>query len=163
MNGDALSAWMELALEEARAAEAHGDVPIGAVLVDDAGGVLARGHNQRERDHDPTGHAEIITLRRAAEQRGSWRLLGTTMVVTLEPCLMCAGALLGARVERVVYGCRDPKAGALDSLFVVGRDPRLTHRFDVVAGVQAAEASALLKRFFEERRHGSRSAMKMES
>ena len=143
---------MALALEEARAAVHHGDVPIGAVLVDRAGTVVGRGRNRREVDNDPTAHAEIVALREAGQLRGQWRLSDLTMVVTLEPCPMCAGALLAARVERVIYACTDPKAGAIDSLFVMGRDPRLNHRFEVVRGVLAEPCAELLRGFFSERR-----------
>ncbi|MBW2528606.1 MAG: nucleoside deaminase [Deltaproteobacteria bacterium] len=144
--------WMELALHEAdRAAEA-GDVPVGAVLVDGSGKLLARGRNQREAKADPTAHAEIEALRSAARQAGGWRLTGTTLVVTLEPCVMCAGALVHARVGRLVYGCDDDKAGAVSSLFVVGRDPRLNHRFEVTRGVLADACADRLRRFFAARR-----------
>lgn len=143
---------MALALEEARAAVHHGDVPIGAVLVDRAGTVVGRGRNRREVDNDPSAHAEIVALREAGQLRGQWRLSDLTMVVTLEPCPMCAGALLAARVERVIYACTDPKAGAIDSLFVMGRDPRLNHRFEVVRGVLAEPCAELLRGFFSERR-----------
>jgi tRNA(adenine34) deaminase len=143
---------MRLALAEARAAEAHGDVPIGAILLDEAGVVVARGHNRREERQDPTAHAELEALREAASLRGSWRLDDLTMVVTMEPCPMCAGALVNARIGRLVYGCHDEKAGAISSLFVLGRDPRLNHRFPVVAGVLGDECAALLRSFFVARR-----------
>jgi tRNA(adenine34) deaminase len=143
---------MRLALEQADAAERAGDVPVGAVLVDADGRVVARGHNRREQDADPTGHAEIVALRAASRSLGRWRLDDLTMVVTLEPCVMCAGALVHARIGRLVYGCRDDKAGAIDSLFVVGRDPRLNHRFPIVSGVLADECSGRLTRFFAARR-----------
>ncbi|MBN4050120.1 nucleoside deaminase [Desulfobulbus sp. AH-315-M07] len=143
---------MQLALAEARAAAEHNDVPIGAVLVDREGTVVARGHNRREIDRDPSAHAEIVALRAAGQLRGQWRLPDLTMVVTLEPCPMCAGALLAARIERLVYACLDPKAGAIDSLFVMGRDPRLSHRFDVKRGVLAEPCADLLRGFFNQRR-----------
>jgi len=143
---------MRLALAEARAAEAHGDVPIGAILLDEAGVVVARGHNRREERQDPTAHAELEALREAASLRGSWRLDDLTMVVTMEPCPMCAGALVNARIGRLVYGCHDEKAGAISSLFVLGRDPRLNHRFPVVANVLGDECAALLRSFFVARR-----------
>lgn len=137
-----------LALEEADAAAAHGDVPVGAVVVDADGAVLGRGHNRREIDRDPTAHAELVALRAAAAVRGSWRLSGATLVVTLEPCAMCAGALVNARVSRVVFGARDPKAGAVRSLFRVADDARLNHRLEIVEGVRADEAAARLRAFF---------------
>lgn len=147
-----VEAWMRAALAEADAAAAEGDVPVGAVLVDTEGTVVARGRNRREVDHDPTAHAEVEALRAAGRARGRWRLDDLTMVVTLEPCIMCAGALVHARVRGLVYGCRDPKAGAIDSLFVIGRDPRLNHRFGVQGGVLAERCAGRLQRFFRERR-----------
>ncbi|MEZ4298056.1 MAG: tRNA adenosine(34) deaminase TadA [Polyangiaceae bacterium] len=143
---------MRLALEEAEAAAQAGDVPVGAVLVDASGQVLARGRNRRELDQDPTAHAEIDALRAASRARNDWHLVGCTLYVTLEPCPMCAGALVNARIARVVYGCTDPKAGAVDTLFEIGRDPRLNHRFEVTSGVLADECAAALRRFFAERR-----------
>jgi tRNA(adenine34) deaminase len=143
---------MRLALEQADAAGAAGDVPVGAVLISADGTLLATGRNRREASADPTAHAEMEALRAAARGRGEWRLTGTTLYVTLEPCPMCAGALLNARVARVVYGCQDDKAGALDSLFVLGRDPRLNHRFEVTRGVLAEACAERLRRFFERRR-----------
>jgi len=139
---------MGVALEEARAALATGDVPIGAVVVDASGVVLGVGRNVREADHDPTGHAEVVALRAAAATRGAWRLDGCTLVVTLEPCTMCAGAAVLARVDRVVFGAWDPKAGAVGSLWDVVRDRRLNHRPEVVSGVLADESTALLADFF---------------
>ena len=143
--------WREpmlAALAEARAALATGDVPIGAVVLDPAGSVIGRGRNVRESESDPTGHAEVVALREAAKARGEWRLEGCTLVVTLEPCTMCAGAAVLARVERVVFGAFDPKAGAVGSLWDVVRDRRLNHRPEVVSGVLAAESTALLDEFF---------------
>ena len=143
--------WREpmlAALAEARAALATGDVPIGAVVLDPAGSVIGRGRNVREAESDPTGHAEVVALREAAKARGAWRLEGCTLVVTLEPCTMCAGAAVLARVERVVFGAFDPKAGAVGSLWDVVRDRRLNHRPEVVSGVLAAESTALLDEFF---------------
>ena len=140
--------WMREALAEASRAERHGDVPIGCIVVDAAGNELGRGQNRREVAADPTAHAEILALRAAARRRGHWRLLDCTVYSTLEPCPMCAGALVNARVGRVVYGARDAKAGAIDSLFEIGRDARLNHRFEVQAGVLEAEAVALLQSFF---------------
>lgn len=143
---------MATALAQAALAPAHGDVPIGAVVVAPSGDVVAAGHNERELTGDPTAHAEVLALRRAAEAVGSWHLDGHTLVVTLEPCTMCAGALVLARVERVVIGAWDPKAGAVSSLFDVVRDPRLNHRVEVVAGVEAEACGDLLRVFFEGRR-----------
>jgi tRNA(adenine34) deaminase len=142
---------MRLALEQARMAARHGDVPVGAVVVDQAGSVLAAAGNEREIRHDPTAHAEILALREASRKLRSWRLTGLTLVVTLEPCTMCAGALVLARVTRLVFGAFDPKAGAVSSLFDVVRDPQLNHRIDVCSGVLEAECSALLKDFFADR------------
>ncbi len=143
---------MRLALREASAALASGDVPIGAVVVDPAGTVVGAGHNVRERDGDPTGHAEVVALRAAARARGEWRLTGCTLVVTLEPCTMCAGAAVLSRVERVVFGAYDDKAGAVGSLWDVVRDRRLNHRPEVLAGVLAEESAALLEAFFADQR-----------
>lgn len=143
--------WMRVALGEAEAASAHGDVPIGAVVVAQ-GELLARAHNRREVDGDPTAHAEILALREGARERGSWRLDGCTLYVTLEPCVMCAGALVLSRLDRVVFAADDPKAGAVGALYDVPRDPRLNHRVEVVRGVLAAEAAELLKGFFAARR-----------
>jgi tRNA(adenine34) deaminase len=142
---------MRLALQQARLAADHGDVPIGAVVLDPAGAVVAAAGNQRELDGDPTAHAEVLVLRQAAVALGSWRLTGHTLVVTLEPCTMCAGALVLARVARLVFGCYDPKAGAVASLFDVVRDPRLNHRVDVRGGILEAECAALLTEFFSTR------------
>jgi tRNA(adenine34) deaminase len=139
--------WMRRALAEAERAVRHGDVPIGAVVVRQ-GEVLGRGHNRREVDGDPLAHAELIAIRRAARRVDGWRLLGTTMYVTLEPCAMCAGALVNARVERLVFGASDPKAGFCASLGNLVQDPRLNHRLTVTRGVLEAECSALLKGFF---------------
>ncbi|WP_182526873.1 nucleoside deaminase [Nocardioides dongkuii] len=139
---------MLAALTEARSALATGDVPIGAVVVDDTGAVLGAGRNVREAEADPTGHAEVVALRAAARARGEWRLAGCTLVVTLEPCTMCAGAAVLARVDRVVFGAYDAKAGAAGSLWDVVRDRRLNHRPEVVAGLLAGESTALLEEFF---------------
>jgi len=140
--------WMGAALAEARSALTSGDVPVGAIVVDSAGEVIGRGRNVRERDHDPTGHAEIVALRRAAATRGTWRLDGCTLVATLEPCTMCAGAVVLARVGTLVFGAHDDKAGAVGSLWDVVRDRRLNHRPEVVGGVLAEESTALLEEFF---------------
>jgi len=143
---------MLAALDEARAATRTGDVPIGAVVVDSAGELVGRGRNVREATADPTGHAELVALRAAAAARGEWRLTGCTLVVTLEPCTMCAGAAVLARVDRIVFGAYDDKAGAVGSLWDVVRDRRLNHRPEVVAGVLAEESTALLDAFFREHR-----------
>ena len=143
---------MGAALDEARAALATGDVPIGAVVLDADGTVVGRGRNIREAERDPTGHAEIVALREAAKATGSWRLEGCTLVVTLEPCTMCAGAAVLARVARVVFGAYDDKAGAVGSLWDVVRDRRLNHRPEVIAGILAGESSALLDEFFRGQR-----------
>jgi tRNA(adenine34) deaminase len=144
--------WMRLALAEAEVAAGHGDVPVGAVLVGPDGAELARAHNERQRQGDPTAHAELLALRRAAERLGHWRLDGCTLVVTLEPCAMCGGALTQARVSRLVFGADDPKAGAVTSLFDVVRDPRLPFAVEVRRGILADACAAVLKRFFRARR-----------
>lgn len=140
--------WMREALAEAALAVEHGDVPIGCVIVGADGAELARGRNQRELAGDPTAHAEIVALRRAAERIGHWRVEGVTVYSTLEPCPMCAGALVNGRVARVVYGASDAKAGAVHSLYGIGTDPRLNHRFEVRSGVLAELAVAQLRQFF---------------
>ncbi|WP_051852344.1 tRNA adenosine(34) deaminase TadA [Streptomyces aureocirculatus] len=143
---------MRAALDEAERAVRGGDVPVGAVVLSaDGETVLATGHNEREAAHDPTAHAEIVALRRAAAKLGSWRLPGCTLVVTLEPCVMCAGALQQSRVDRVVYGARDAKAGAAGSQWDLLRDRRLNHRPEVVEGVLAEDCGALLTGFFRDR------------
>jgi tRNA(adenine34) deaminase len=147
---------MEAALEAAGAAAAHGEVPVGCVIVDAEGVEVARGANARETLSDPTAHAEMIAIRAAAQKVGGWRLEGTTAYVTLEPCAMCAGALVLARVERLVFGCRDPKAGAVATMFGIGVDLRLNHRFEVIEGVLAERCAATLREFFAELRGGSR-------
>lgn len=139
---------MGWALEEAGAAPLTGDVPVGAVVVDPSGAVIGRGHNAREALQDPTAHAELLALRSAAASLGSWRLAGCTLVVTLEPCAMCAGAVVLARVPRLVLGAWDPKAGAAGSMRDVVRDSRLNHRVEVVGGVRADECAELLRCFF---------------
>ena len=142
---------MRLALEEARAAAAGGDVPVGAVVVR-GDEILGRAGNAREREQDPTAHAEILALRRASEAVGSWHLEGCAMVVTLEPCAMCAGAIVLARIDRLVYGASDPKAGFAGSLGDLVRDGRLNHEVDVTVGVLADECGELLRAFFADRR-----------
>jgi tRNA(adenine34) deaminase len=139
---------MGAALAEARDALLSADVPVGAVVLGPSGDVLASAHNTRELDGDPTAHAELLALREAAATRGTWRLTGCTLVVTLEPCTMCAGAVVLSRLERLVFGAYDKKAGAVGSLWDVVRDRRLNHRPEVIAGVRAAESSELLRAFF---------------
>ena len=143
---------MRSALRIAEEAQGGGDVPVGAVVVDASGVLLGQGHNRREVDADPTAHAEIVALRAAAAARGQWRLTGCTLVVTLEPCTMCAGAIAAARLDRLIYGAVDPKAGAVESLWDVLRDRRLNHRPEVLGGVLAEECSLLLRDFFASRR-----------
>jgi len=145
-------AWMTLALAEADRAPEHGDVPVGCVVVAADGAELARDHNRREELGDPTAHAEIVALRAASKKIGQWRLEGTIVYVTLEPCPMCAGALLAARVARVVYGAADPKAGACGSVIDLFAEPQLNHHATVRAGVLADESRRLLSSFFVERR-----------
>lgn len=146
MNDDAL--YMALALEQARLAAAEGEVPIGAVLVCD-GAVVAHGRNARESAADPTAHAEMIAIREGAERLGRWRLSGCTLYVTLEPCPMCAGALVNARIDRLVYGAADPKAGATGTLYDLSADARLNHSFEVCGGVLEAECGQILREFFQ--------------
>ena len=147
------SAHMQEAIALAAHAASVGEVPIGCVIVDDASGeIIGRGYNRRETDHDPTAHAEVVALRAAARHRGHWRLTACTLVVTLEPCPMCAGAIVNARVPRLVYGCDDPKAGAVRTLFQLCESPRLNHRVQVTPGVLAAECAKLLQDFFKARR-----------
>lgn len=143
---------MRSALQIAQGALGGGDVPVGALVLDVEANVIATGCNRREADADPTAHAEILALRAAARRLGDWRLAGATLVVTLEPCTMCAGAAVLARVERLVFGAFDPKAGAVGSLWDVVRDPRLNHRPEVVSGVLAEECAAQLRSFFEAHR-----------
>ena len=138
---------MREALEQARAAASHGDVPVGAVVVRE-GRVIARAHNERELRGDPTAHAEVLALRAAADAVGGWRLDGCTLYVTLEPCVMCAGAMQQSRIDRVVFGAADPKGGATGTLYNVAADPRLNHEVDVTHGVLAEESSRLLSEFF---------------
>ena len=142
---------MREAIVEAELAATHGDVPVGAVVVRD-GQVIARGHNRREADQDPTAHAEVLALREASGVVGSWRLDGCTLYVTLEPCAMCAGACVLARLPRLVFGADDPKAGAVGALWDIPRDPRLNHTVEVVRGVEAQACGELLREFFREKR-----------
>lgn len=143
---------MEVALDVARAAAAAGEVPVGAVVLAPDGSLVASAHNEREALRDPTAHAEVVALRRAGAALGSWQLVGCTLAVTLEPCTMCAGAAVLARVSRLVFGAWDPKTGAVGSLWDVVRDRRLNHRAEVIAGVREAECAALLASFFAARR-----------
>jgi len=148
-----LAQWMEIALEEAHAAPAHGDVPIGAVVVHlPTARVIARRHNERERNNDPTAHAEILAMRDAAGTNGGWRLADHALVVTIEPCPMCAGAAWAARVPLLVFGAADPRAGAAGSLYNFAVDPRLNHAAQVKGGIRGEEAAELLQRFFDDRR-----------
>lgn len=166
--------YMRLALDEAREAAAEGEVPIGAVVVlrgpvawdarvpyvreGAEPQVIARAHNRRELDRDPSAHAEFRAMLEAARQLGRWRLVGCTVYVTVEPCLMCAGLMVNARVDRCVYGAPDPKGGALGTLYDVSHDPRLNHEFEVTAGVLGEESAGLLRTFFRERRRAAREA-----
>ena len=143
---------MRVALDEARAAASAGDVPVGAVVVH-GDAVLGRGRNRREVDRDPTAHAELVALREAARALGHWRV-EATLVVTQEPCPMCAGAIVNARIRRLVYGCPNPKAGAVATLYQIPTDPRLNHRVEVVGGIRSEECAALLQAFFAELRRG---------
>ncbi len=143
--------FMRLALKEAESAFQEGEVPVGAVVVR-GGNVIGSAHNLREFTRDPAAHAEIIALRAGTENSDSWRLSGATLYVTKEPCIMCAGAIVNARIARLVYGCRDPKAGGVDSLYRILGDIRLNHRTEVVSGVLEGECALLLKSFFQKRR-----------
>ncbi len=143
--------YMQLAIEQARQAEAAGDVPVGAVIVRD-GQLVAAAHNQREQLRDPTAHAEMIAITQAAEAVGSWRLTGCTLYVTLEPCPMCAGAILQARLPQLIYGAADPKAGAVETLYRLLADPRMNHQTEVLAGLLGSECGKLLSDFFAEQR-----------
>ena len=146
-------AWMREAIAEAEAAMRAGEVPIGAVVVHErTGKIIGRGHNRREADADPTAHAEIVAMRQAGKELGHWRLLDCALVVTLEPCPMCAGAIVNARMPRLIYGCADPKAGAVRTLFQLCEDPRLNHRVLVEDGVLAEECAELLRTFFRTQR-----------
>ncbi|RKR73043.1 tRNA adenosine(34) deaminase TadA [Frondihabitans australicus] len=145
-------AWIGECLGEAAGCAVSGDVPVGAIVVDPEGRVIGRGRNERELLQDPTAHAEVLALRRAAEAIGDWHLVGCTLIVTLEPCPMCAGAILAARIPRVVFGAWDDKAGAAGSLYDILRDRRLPHRAEVYAGVRAEECAAQLNAFFETKR-----------
>jgi len=143
--------WMEMALDEAAVAANQGEVPVGALLLHE-GEVVGKAHNLRESSHDPLGHAELLAIGQAAKALGRWRLSGCTLVVTLEPCPMCAGAIVNARIDRLVFATRDPRAGAVGSIYDIVRDPRLNHRAEVIEGVCAERASQMLKDFFAARR-----------
>ena len=147
--------FMQLALQEAAVAERLAEVPIGAVVVKD-GQVIGRGHNLRETSNDPTTHAEMVAIRQAAEKIGHWRLLETTLYVTLEPCVMCMGAMILARIPRLVYSCRDPRAGAVGSIYDFAQDERFNHKVEVTEGVLDTECSQLLRGFFKELRAGKK-------
>ncbi|OLZ11135.1 tRNA-specific adenosine deaminase [Sulfobacillus thermosulfidooxidans] len=143
---------MELALQEAKNAAQSGEVPVGAVLIREDGTVLAKNHNRREQDHDPTAHAELLVIREAAQKLGGWRLNGTTLLVTLEPCIMCAGAIILSRIDRLIYATPDPKGGAVHSLYQTLSDARLNHQVEVISGLQQEAAQNLLREFFRARR-----------
>jgi tRNA(adenine34) deaminase len=145
------AAYMKIALEEANLAFLKGEIPVGAVVVRDRT-ILAKAHNLRETTKDPSAHAEILALRTATQSSDSWRLLGATLYVTKEPCIMCSGAIINARISRLVYGCKDKKAGGVDSLYRILSDNRLNHRAEVISGVLEEECAALLQKFFRERR-----------
>ncbi len=148
--------WMTEALALAQQAAAAGEIPVGAIIVHHPAStpprIIGQGYNRREAEHDPSAHAEIVAMRQAGQALGTWRLNDCTLYVTLEPCPMCAGALVQARLDRLVYGCPDPKAGAVDTLYQLCTDPRLNHRLQVVSGILADECAALLKSFFASRR-----------
>ncbi len=145
--------WMRLAVELARQAAAAGEVPIGCIIVHEPSGrIIGRGFNHRETHEDPTAHAEIIAMREAGKELGHWRLLDCALVVTLEPCPMCAGAIVNARIPKLIYGCDDPKAGAVRTLFNICEDQRLNHRVEVIRGILAEECAQVLREFFRERR-----------
>ena len=150
------SYWMGIALREAKKASDRGEVPIGAIVVKD-GAVIGRGYNLRETRQDPSAHAELIAIRKASRKLNSWRLTGATLYVTLEPCIMCMGAIILSRIERVVFGCSDPKAGAAGSLYDLSNDRRLNHRFFLQSGVREGECSSILSDFFSELRRKRRS------
>ncbi len=143
--------FMKLALEEAGIAFSEGEVPVGAILVSE-GNIISKAHNTREASKDPTAHAEILAIRKGVEKSDSWRLSGATLYVTKEPCVMCAGAMVNARIGRLVYGCRDEKGGAVDSLYRLLSDKRLNHQVEIVSGVLEEECAEILKKFFQERR-----------
>ncbi len=143
--------YMQIALEEAAAAFAENEVPVGAVLIID-GEIIARAHNRRQVDKDPTAHAEMIVLRKSAERLGRWRLTSSALYVTVEPCFMCAGAMILARIDHLIYGCSDPKTGVVESLYRVFDDKRLNHKVQVTSGILGKESRGLIQKFFKERR-----------
>jgi tRNA(adenine34) deaminase len=149
--------WMGVALREAQKAGDRGEIPIGAVVVKD-GAIIGRGYNLRESRQDPVAHAEIIAIRQAARKLGNWRLTGATLYVTLEPCIMCMGAILLARIDRLAFGCFDPKGGAAGSLYDLSRDFRLNHRVELVTGIREAECSVILSGFFAALRRAKKAA-----
>ncbi len=153
MNEELDEKFMDIALKEARRAENAGEVPVGAVIVDEAGNVIARGFNQPISIHDPTAHAEIVAMRAAARLVGNYRLTGLTLYCTMEPCVMCAGAIVHARIQRLVYGAADARAGAAGSIYDVVRDSRLNHQVEVVAGVRERECREIVQGFFERKRN----------
>ena len=157
MNRTDDATYMQAAIAEAQLARAKGEVPIGAVIVHQ-GQVIGRGHNLRETSNDPTTHAEMVTIRQAAAAIGHWRLLDTTLYVTLEPCVMCMGAIILARIPRLVYACRDPRAGAVGSIYDFASDERFNHKVEVTEGVLGEECSAMLSGFFQELRAGRKAA-----
>jgi tRNA(adenine34) deaminase len=159
--GPDLEQSMRAAIAEGELARRAGDVPVGAILLDADGSVLATGRNRREEDHDPTAHAEIVAIRAGAAARGDWHLEGTTLVVTLEPCVLCAGAILAARIPRVVFGAWDEKAGAAGSVYDLLRDRRLNHRVEVIPEVLAEETGAMLREFFRARGDGAAPATEL--
>jgi tRNA(adenine34) deaminase len=153
MSTNPIDAWMSEAIAEAKAAMAEGEVPIGCVIVHEpTGRIVGRGHNRRETEQDPTAHAEMIAMREASRKLGSWRLLDCALVVTLEPCPMCAGAIVQGRVPKLIYGCDDPKAGAVRTLYRICDDERLNHRVEILTGVRGEECAELLREFFRQQR-----------
>lgn len=152
MHSAVFDGWMDTAISEAGAARASGDVPVGALIVDAEGNIVAKAHNEREALKDPTAHAEVLAIRRAAEAWGSWQLPNTTLVVTLEPCVLCAGAILAARIPRVIFGAWDEKAGACGSVYDILRDRRLNHQVEVIPEVRAEQSAKLLTEFFQAKR-----------
>jgi len=157
MNQTDDATYMQAAIAEAERAAAKGEVPIGAVVVHD-GQIIGRGHNLRETSNDPTSHAEMVAIRQAAASIGHWRLLETILYVTLEPCVMCMGAIILARIPRLVYACRDPRAGAVGSIYDFARDDRFNHKVEVTEGVLGAQCSTMLSGFFQELRAGRKAA-----
>ncbi len=153
---DVYSDIMQLALEEAYKAYKKGEVPIGAVITDRAGNIISKGHNEKEGLNDPTSHAEVNAIKRACSRTGDWRLNDHTLYVTKEPCIMCSGAILNSRIERIVYGCNDSKGGGVDSLYNLLTDKRLNHQVEVISGVMSDECGKILKDFFDRLRYNSK-------